>query len=253
MKKLLLPVAFLVMAASAMAQPCIPNPLYADSVFGVWPDTTDNFMPGILGIPYFQELNLIVPVAAQDINPTFPAVNIDSVVFNGISNLPPGLAVACASQTAAPCTYLPTILGCAVIQGTPTQLGTFEMTVDVTGYFSLFGNPIPYPISFSGYRITITDNTTGVLDLMGTGLAGVRNVPNPFSTRTSVEFQMARSAEVKLRVFDLLGEEVWSQRLQVKAGANKVNFDGGDLQEGIYLYKVETSKETFTGRMVLHR
>ena len=98
MKKLLLPVAFLVMAASAMAQPCIPNPLYADSVFGVWPDTTDNFMPGILGIPYFQELNLIVPVAAQDINPTFPAVNIDSVVFNGISNLPPGLAVACASQ-----------------------------------------------------------------------------------------------------------------------------------------------------------
>lgn len=253
MKKLLLPVAFLALAASALAQPCIPNPLYADSVFGVWPDTTENFMPGLLGIPYSQDLNLIVPVNAQDIDPTFPAVNIDSVVFNGISNLPPGLAVSCASQTSAPCTYLPTVLGCGVIEGTPTQLGTYEMTVEVTGYFTFFGGAIPYPLSFSGYRITITDNTTGVFDLMGTGLTGVRNVPNPFSARTAVEFQMARSAEVKLRVFDLLGEEVWSQRMQGKAGANKVNFDGGDLQEGIYLYKVETNKETFTGRMVLHR
>ena len=48
-------------------------------------------------------------------------------------------------------------------------------------------------------------------------------------------------------------QEVWRQRLPGKAGANKVNFAGGDLQEGIYLYKVETNKETFTGRMVLHR
>jgi len=252
MKHFVLCLAAAGLTTTAFAQPCIPNPLYADSVFGVWPDTTENFMNGYVGIPYSQDLNLIVPVNAQDIDPTFPAVNIDSVVFNGVSNLPPGLSVACASQTAAPCTYLSTVLGCGVITGTPTQVGTYEMTLDVTGYFSLFGNPVPYLISFTGYRITI-DDTTGELEMVSSGLAGVRSIPNPFAARTSVEFQLSRQGVVAVSIFNLLGEEVWKQNAQGKVGLNRVAFEAGTLQEGIYLYKVRSGKETFTGRMVLNR
>lgn len=252
MKHLVLCLAAAGLTTSAFAQPCTPNPLYADSVFGVWPDTTENFVDGYLGVPYTQDLNLIVPVSATDINPDFPDVAIDSVVFNGVSNLPPGLSVTCASQTPAACTYLPTILGCGVISGTPTQVGVYDMTVDVTGYFSLFGNPVPYPISFEGYQITI-DNTSGLTDMVSGGLAGVRSVPNPFTTRTSIEFQLNRQGPVSVSVFNLLGEEIWKQTTQGKVGVNKLSFEAGELQEGIYLYKVRSGKETFTGRMVLHR
>lgn len=252
MKRILLSATFVASVALAFAQPCTPNPLYADSVFGVWPDTTTNFVDGQLGIAYAQDLNLIVPLNAQDIDPTFPAVQIDSVVFNGVSGLPMGLTVACASQTPAPCTYLPSVLGCGVITGVPLEAGLFQLTVNVTGYFTLFGSAVPYPLAFTGYRIFVLD-PTGVADMVPIGLSGVKNVPNPFSGRTNIEFQLARAGDVKLRVFNLLGDELWSMRTQGKAGANRVPYEGATLQEGVYLLKVESGRESFTGRMMVSR
>lgn len=240
-------------AAAAAAQPCTPNPLYADSVFGVWPDTTENFASGMVGVPYSQDLNLLIPLNAQDINPSFPAVTIDSVVFNGITGLPPGLAVACASQTPAPCTYLPSVLGCGVIQGTPTQAGDYPLTIDVTGYFTLFGSAVPYPLSFGGYRIIISEDDTGIDTAHPAALSGVRSIPNPFGSRTSIEFDLDRAGEVRVRVFTLLGDELWSLRTSGKAGRNRVGFDAGSLAEGVYLYKVESGRTSFTGRMMVSR
>jgi len=58
---------------------------------------------------------------------------------------------------------------------------------------------------------------------------------------------------VKVRVFNLVGEELWMQTVQGKAGLNRVPFESGSMEEGVYLYKVESGKENFTGRMVLYR
>lgn len=247
----LLPAALL--AAKAFAQPCTPNPLYADSVFGIWPDTTTNFAPAMVGVPYSQDLNLIVPLNAQDINPTFPAVVIDSVVFDGVTGLPNGLTVACASQTPAPCTYLPSVLGCGIIQGTPTTVGEYPLSLTVTGYFTLFGTAVPYPITFTGYRIIVTENTIGIAEAAALSLSGVRTVPNPVSGRASIEFDLSRGAEARVKVFNLLGDELWSYRIMGKAGHNRVPFEASALPEGVYLYKVESGRESFTGRMMVSR
>jgi hypothetical protein len=177
---------------------------------------------------------------------------LDSVKFTGITGLPPGLSIACASQTSAPCTYLTSQLGCGVIQGTPTQTGMYPLVLQVTGYTSFFGTAIPVPYEFTGYSITINEGQS-VMEVKPRGLGTVRNVPNPFATRTAFEFDLAHPQVVNVRVFNLLGEELWKQRVQGKAGANKVPFESGDLQEGVYLYKVESGKDTFTGRMVIHR
>ncbi len=240
-------------ATAALAQPCTPNPLYADSVYGVWPDTTTNFMNGMVGVPYSQDLNLIVPLNAQDINPTFPAVQIDSVQFNGVSGLPDGLSVACASQTAGPCTYLASVLGCGVVLGTPTTAGTYPLELNVTGYFTLFGTAVPYPISFTGYRIIVEENTIGIPEVAAVTLGGVRTAPNPFSARTHIEFDLSRAADVRVKVFTLLGDELWSFRTSGKAGRNRIPFEAGTLPDGVYLYKVETGREAFTGRMMVSR
>ena len=253
MKQLLLSLLFVGASSIALAQPCTPDPFYADSLFGVWPDTTDNFAAGTIGIPYEQILNLIVPSDAGIIDAQFDGLVIDSVAFEGITGLPMGLSVACNSQTSAPCTYITGQLGCGVITGTPTETGTFPLVLNVLAHTSFFGSVLSVPYPFSGYRIVISDNTTSIEGPGVTTLGSVRNVPNPFSTRTSFEFDLDRSGTVELLIFNLLGEEMWNRSIQGKAGVNKVPFDGQSLSEGVYIYKLASGKRTQTGRMVIHR
>ncbi|MBL7982334.1 MAG: T9SS type A sorting domain-containing protein [Flavobacteriales bacterium] len=253
MLRTLLVTSAAVAAFSAMAQPCTPDPLYTDSLFGVWPDTTENFAPAYLGVPYQQVLNLKVPQDAGTIDPQFAGVVLDSVAFTGVTGLPPGLSIACASQTPATCSYLTGQLGCGVIQGTPTQLGMFNLTLNVTAYSTLGIFVLPIPYEFSGYRIEVMENTIGISEASSSVLGQVRNVPNPFNARTQIEFQLSKPGVVKVRVFNLVGEELWMHQMQGKAGMNRVPFEGGNLPEGVYLFKVESGKENYTGRMALYR
>ena len=251
MKKLLLSILLVSSGSLAIAQ-CTPNPMYADSTFGVWPDTTTNFMPADLGQPYLQQLDLIVPASAQDLGESFPDFPLDSVEFLGISGLPAGLTYQCNSQTSAPCTYLPEQLGCGIVSGVPTEAGIFELSLDVRGYTNLFGNVISQEHTFVGYRIAVVEGLA-VIETARPQLAGVRNVPNPFALRTNFEFQLSKAGSVDVKVFNLLGEELWQQKMTGKAGVNKVIFESGDLQEGVYLYTIRSGEETFTGRMVINR
>lgn len=232
------------------AQPCTPNPLYQDSLFGVWPDTVTNFAGGTVGVFYSQGMDLKVPANAGVIDPEYSAIVIDSISLTGITGLPPGLSVQCASQTPQPCTFLTSQLGCGVISGVPTSAGTYELTLNVIVY-GLSGF-VTLPYSFSGYRIVV-EGEVGVLELGAASHGEARNVPNPFSTRTNIEFTMETAGTANVRIFTLLGEEVWSRPVEGKAGLNKVAFESGDLGDGVYLYKVESMHGTFTGRMVLRR
>lgn len=251
MKHFLLVGSFILAAGAANAQ-CVPNPLYVDSLYGIWPDTVDNFAAGVVGTPYFQQIDIIVPQDAGLVDPSFAGVLIDSIALNSVVGLPPGLNYACNSHTSANCTFLTAQLGCAVITGTPTTAGEYPLTLVVTAHASLFGFPVPIDQEFGGYRIVITDGV-GILEHGAAGLRGVQNVPNPFATTTHIEFNMARTDEVRVRVFSLLGEELWSRTVAGKPGVNKVLFERGTLQDGVYLYKVESGRDAFTGRMVLHR
>lgn len=253
MKKTLLVLLLGSIGVGASAQ-CTPDPLYADSVFGVWPDTTENFKAAFLGQFYSDTLNLIVPTNASDIphDPPYPSITIDSIQMVSVDGLPAGLSVLCNSQTPAACTYLPTQLGCGLIEGTPTTLGTYDLTLNVRVWYT-FLFPVSLDVSFPGYEIVVGEVNTGINTPVIAGLSAVRNVPNPFSSRTSIEFQAGRAGGARVRVFDLVGEEVWNQNVQTKVGANKVVFEGADLPAGVYLYKIESGGDTFTGRMALQR
>lgn len=254
MKKLLLFPAFALLGSMASAQ-CTPNQLYADSVFGVWPDTTANFSPGVIGQFYSDTLNMIVPSSASAIDPTYPSfVVVDSIQLAGVLGLPPGINIQCNSQTSAPCTYLANVLGCGLLEGIPTQTGTFPLTLDVRAYVSvpLLGTQ-EVPVSFGGYEIVITDNNTAVVNLSAAGLSSVRNVPNPFASRTTIEFNASKAGSARIRVFNLVGEEMWGEVIQTKMGVNRVPFDGAQLPAGVYLYKIESGASAYTGRMALQR
>ncbi|HEY0978951.1 MAG TPA: T9SS type A sorting domain-containing protein [Flavobacteriales bacterium] len=251
MKRTLLLGTFGLAALWAGAQ-CVPNPIYQDSLFGAWPDTAENFLPGTVGLVYSDTLFILVPENAGDIDPTYEGLMLDSVVFNGISGLPPGISVQCNSQTSAPCTFLTGQVGCGLLSGLPTTAGTFDMVLNVIGYTNFLGAPIPFEYGFPGYSITIAPGNVGVSEV-GPALGKVQNVPNPFANRTQIEFSVSKATLARVKVFNLVGEELWSEAVEARPGVNKVPFDASRMGSGVYLYKVEANGLVFTGRMVVNR
>ncbi len=83
--------------------------------------------------------------------------------------------------------------------------------------------------------------------------------PNPFSDRTRIGFELARTTQVRVTIVDLLGNQV--ARLvdgTLSAGVHDVIWDGRDgfgkpLGNGVYVYRVENGTESKSGTVVLTR
>jgi hypothetical protein len=79
-----------------------------------------------------------------------------------------------------------------------------------------------------------------------------QNYPNPFNAVTSISYYLAMKSDVKLSIFDLLGQEVvvlidQEQRL----GKYDVIFKGESLNSGVYLYRLFSDEFTISKKMLL--
>ncbi len=78
------------------------------------------------------------------------------------------------------------------------------------------------------------------------------NYPNPFNPATTIRFALERPADVRVRVFDLLGRQVALLADQtMAAGTHDLRFDASGLPSGLYLYQVETGREVRSALMTL--
>jgi uncharacterized protein (DUF1501 family) len=79
-----------------------------------------------------------------------------------------------------------------------------------------------------------------------------QNYPNPFNPTTTISFSLAKTAEVKLQVFDVKGSLIKTiLNEQKSAGDYSVQFDASNLSSGTYLYKLETPNGVQTKKMTL--
>jgi hypothetical protein len=80
-----------------------------------------------------------------------------------------------------------------------------------------------------------------------------QNYPNPFNPSTTIRFQIAKTAEVTLKVFNLLGQEVASLFAGTRTpGRYEITFDAHALASGIYFYRLSSSGGgTDTRKMIL--
>jgi len=69
-----------------------------------------------------------------------------------------------------------------------------------------------------------------------------QNYPNPFNPSTKITFTLAANANVSLKVFDVLGQEVMTLINQdLTAGAHTYDFDAAGFYSGVYFYRIETN------------
>ncbi len=79
-----------------------------------------------------------------------------------------------------------------------------------------------------------------------------QNFPNPFNPSTVIRYQVPKSGEVTLKVYDILGKEVSTLINQNQdAGYYNVQFDASDLSSGVYFYTLTAGEFTSTKKMTL--
>lgn len=103
---------------------------------------------------------------------------------------------------------------------------------------------------FVGNRssVGISQNGTNVPVKFGLN----QNYPNPFNPSTKINFDLAKATNVKLTVFNSLGQKVVSLLDGFKpAGSYTATFDGSALSSGTYYYRLESEYFTMTKKMQL--
>lgn len=79
-----------------------------------------------------------------------------------------------------------------------------------------------------------------------------QNYPNPFNPSTTINFQVPVTAQVTLKVFDVLGNEVITIVNEVKqAGSYDVTFNGAGLSSGVYFYQLKARNFIDTKKLTL--
>ncbi len=84
-----------------------------------------------------------------------------------------------------------------------------------------------------------------------------QNYPNPFNSVTQIKFDLPRPSNVKLEIFNILGQKVKTIKNDVMpAGSHAIvwkgeNDAGDEISSGMYFYKLSTSDYTESRKMLL--
>jgi hypothetical protein len=79
-----------------------------------------------------------------------------------------------------------------------------------------------------------------------------QNYPNPFNPSTTIKFTMPEAGNIKLTLYNILGQEIKTLVDGFKeAGVYNIDFNASELNSGIYIYKIESGSFVQTRKMTL--
>ena len=79
-----------------------------------------------------------------------------------------------------------------------------------------------------------------------------QNYPNPFNPSTKIQFSIPEPGNVKLIVYNLLGQEIKTLVNEFKeSGTHTIDFDAVAQNSGVYFYKIESNGFSETRKMTL--
>jgi len=79
-----------------------------------------------------------------------------------------------------------------------------------------------------------------------------QNYPNPFNPATVIKYNLPRSGNVKLEVFNLVGQKIVTLvNNKQQAGMHQVEFRATNLASGVYLYKISAGSFSAVRKMIL--
>ncbi|MGD8979887.1 MAG: serine hydrolase [candidate division WOR-3 bacterium] len=81
-----------------------------------------------------------------------------------------------------------------------------------------------------------------------------QNYPNPFSASTSVQFMLPEVADVTLKLYNAIGQEVMTLvDAELRAGVHNIALNATGLPNGVYYYRLNSGGESWTRHCILLR
>jgi len=144
----------------------------------------------------------------------------------------------------------------------------------VVSDYNQFGGTSPFPLDYIidqegkvAYHdteydprrmIRIINNLLGIVsveeDVSTTPLSFQleQNYPNPFNPVTTISYLLPSRSEVRLIIYNLLGEEVARLVDSIQpAGLQQITWDASGVSSGIYFYRIQAGDFVQTKKMVL--
>jgi predicted outer membrane repeat protein len=95
---------------------------------------------------------------------------------------------------------------------------------------------------------------TGLADREGLirSFALFQNYPNPFNPITTIKFNLPVQENVKIEIFNLLGQKVMTLvDKNYQAGQHKIEFNGEQIASGVYFYRIEAGHHNSVKKMTI--
>jgi hypothetical protein len=138
---------------------------------------------------------------------------------------------------------------------TPVPKGAFSGLDWGTGV-AVAGNVVYYADRRDGIWILRNNLITSVAERNELPLPNtvqlLPNFPNPFNPETTIEYVLPKRTDVKLEIFNVLGQRVASLAEGfVDAGGHKVRFTAGKLSSGTYFCRLTVGGTTISRKLLL--
>jgi|GEM_PF-1080115 len=80
-----------------------------------------------------------------------------------------------------------------------------------------------------------------------------QNYPNPFNPTTKIRFNVSKTSDITLKVFDITGQLVATliNNEKITPGTKEIEFNASNLASGVYFYKINSGDFSDTKKMIL--
>ncbi|MEI6575416.1 MAG: T9SS type A sorting domain-containing protein [Bacteroidota bacterium] len=113
--------------------------------------------------------------------------------------------------------------------------------------FNKFGGSATGKIVFGKSKISVT----GIA--MNNNPASLELYPNPVGDVLNVKFFTETHGPAEVKVFDLLGNIVYNDRIELVSGTNQMNMNVNEFKPGVYTFNIQSGLVNITKKLIVNR